>query len=81
MFISWLIIVVIKGGLHIAHAEKVSRLWMMILKPKKSWISRGLIITALLALFGAVQLALSFWMPGTSLELIFKVVTGVAPWE
>lgn len=77
MFISWLIIVVVKGSLHLAHAERFSRLWMMVLKPKKSWISRGLIITALLIVFGIIQLALSFWMPGTAPEIVFKVLTGI----
>jgi formate-dependent nitrite reductase membrane component NrfD len=77
MFIGWLIVVVIKGGLHIAHAEKISRLWMMVLRPKTSWISRGLIITGLLALFGAIQLAISLWMPDTAAETIFKVLAGM----
>jgi formate-dependent nitrite reductase membrane component NrfD len=77
MFISWLIIVVIKGGLHIAHAEKPSRLWRMVLKPKTSWISRGLIITILLAIVGAAQLAFSYWLPGTAGEILFKVLAGV----
>jgi len=78
MFISWLIVVIIKGGLHIAHAERFSTLWMMILKPKTSWISRGLIITALLAVLGIIQLAFSFFMPGTAAEIVFKVLAGIA---
>jgi formate-dependent nitrite reductase membrane component NrfD len=78
MFISWLIIVIIKGGLHIVHAERPSRLWMMVLKPKTSWISRGLIITLSLAVIGAVQLAFSYWMPGSAGEIVFKVLTGIA---
>ncbi|MBN1366545.1 MAG: polysulfide reductase NrfD [Dehalococcoidales bacterium] len=78
MFISWLIIVFIKGGLHIAHAERPSKLWMMVLKPKTSWISRGLIITLALAVAGATQLAFSFWLPGTVGDIFFKVLTGFA---
>jgi formate-dependent nitrite reductase membrane component NrfD len=77
MFIGWLIVVVIKGGLHIAHAERIERLWMMVLKPKTSWISRGLIITVSLAVIGVAQLAISFWMPDTTADVVFKVLAGI----
>lgn len=77
MFISWLIIAVLKSGLHIAHAERPLKLWRMILRPQTSWISRGLIITLLLIVFGAIQLAFSYWLPGTAGEMAFKVLTGI----
>lgn len=77
MFISWLIIAVLKSGLHIAHAERPLKLWRMILRPQTSWISRGLIITLLLIVFGAIQLAFSYWFPGTAGEMAFKVLTGI----
>jgi formate-dependent nitrite reductase membrane component NrfD len=78
MFISWLIVLVIKSGLHVAHAEKPLKLWRMILRPQTSWISRGLILTVLFIGFGAVQLALSYWAPGTGGEIVFKVLAGIA---
>lgn len=77
MFISWLIIAVLKSGFHIAHAERPLKLWRMILRPQTSWISRGIIITLLLIIFGAIQLALSYWLPGTTEEMVFKVLTGI----
>jgi formate-dependent nitrite reductase membrane component NrfD len=78
MFISWLIVLVIKGGLHMAHAEKPLNLWRMLLRPQTSWISRGLILTILFIVFSGAQLAFSYWAPGTVGELIFKVLGGVA---
>jgi formate-dependent nitrite reductase membrane component NrfD len=78
MFISWLIVLVIKSGLHVAHAEKPLKLWRMVLRPQTSWISRGLILTILFIVFSAVQLAFSYWAPGTAGELIFKVLGGIA---
>lgn len=78
MFISWLIVLVIKSGLHVAHAEKPLKLWRMLLRPRTSWISRGLILTVLFIVFSAAQLAFSVGAPGTVGELIFKVLGGIA---
>ena len=77
MFISWLFIVLIKGGLHFTHAERPARLWRMILNPGSSWISRGLLITGLVVIFGAIQMAASYWLPGSVLETTFLVLTGI----
>jgi len=77
MFIGWVIILIFKGGLHIAHAERPGKLWRMILRPQTSWISRGLILTILFISFGALQLAFSYWVPETAGEIIFKVLTGI----
>jgi formate-dependent nitrite reductase membrane component NrfD len=77
MFISWLIILILKGGFHIAHAERPLKLWRMILRPQTSWISRGLILTILLIGFGALQLVFSYWLPGTAGEILFKALTAV----
>ena len=78
MLISWLIVVFIKSGLHVAHAQKPSKLWRMVLRPQTSWISRGFILTILFIAFGAVQLAFSYWAPGNTGELIFKALGGIA---
>jgi formate-dependent nitrite reductase membrane component NrfD len=78
MFISWLVVLIIKSGLHVAHARKPLKLWRMVLRPQTSWISRGLILTVLFIVFGAVQLAFSYWAPGTPGGLIFKVLGGIA---
>jgi formate-dependent nitrite reductase membrane component NrfD len=78
MFVSWLIILVLKGGFHIAHAERPLTVWRMILRPRTSWISRGLILTLLLIVFGAIQLPLTYWAPDTAVEILFKVLAGIA---
>jgi sulfite dehydrogenase (quinone) subunit SoeC len=78
MFIAWLIILVIKSGLHVLHAERPFKLWRMFLRPQTSWISRGLIFTVLFIIFGAIQLALSYWTSGTAGEMVFKVLAGIA---
>jgi len=76
--VSWLVIVVLKGGLHIADARKPLGLWRMILRVRTSWIARGMVFTICLVLFGAIQLVLSYESPGSSFETLFKALTGIA---
>ena len=78
MMLSWLIIVVLKGGLHIGHTKRPLRIWRMVLNVRTSWIARGTVFIGLVVLFGAIQIFLSFRMPGTNAEFVFKVLTGVA---
>jgi formate-dependent nitrite reductase membrane component NrfD len=49
----------------------------MILKPRTSWISRGFIFVWLFLGCAAIQIALTYWLPGTALETIFKVLAGI----
>ncbi len=77
MFVSWLIILFLKTGLHMAHAKNPLKLWRMILRPHTSWISRGLILVIGFIGFGAIQLAFSYWAPGTAPEITFKVITAL----
>jgi formate-dependent nitrite reductase membrane component NrfD len=78
MFISWLIIILLKGGLHFAYLGKPMRFWRMILKPKTSWLARGFIFLALFICFGGVQLVFSYWLPETPLEITSKIIAGLA---
>ncbi len=75
--VSWFIIAVFKGGLHVVHTKKPLRLWRMVLKVRSSWISRGMVFTALTALFGVIQIILSYEAVGT-LETVFRVLTALA---
>jgi formate-dependent nitrite reductase membrane component NrfD len=75
MIVSWFIIAVLKSGLHVGHAKKPFRLWRMVLKVRTSWIARGTVFTGLLALFGAIQIVLSYRMPGTTIEIVFRALT------
>lgn len=77
MFIGWLIVVLLKGGFHIAYLGKPLRFWRIVLKPQTSWIARGLIFVILFIGFGAIQMAFSYWLPGTAWELTFKVLAGI----
>ncbi len=78
MVVSWCIIALLKGALHVGHAKKPLRLWRMVLRVRTSWIARGTVFTAFAALFGAVQIVLSYAAPGSSAEIAFKVLTALA---
>lgn len=77
MFLSWLIVILLKGGFHFAYLGKPMRFWRMALNPGTSWLARGFIFLTLFILLGALQLAFSYWLPGTALEFAFKVVAGL----
>jgi formate-dependent nitrite reductase membrane component NrfD len=77
MFISWLVIAVIKGGAHLIYLGKPQRFWRIITRPQSSWLARGFIFVILFVIFGAVQLMLSYWLPDTAGEITFKVLTGI----
>jgi len=77
MFVSWSIVVALKGGFHLAYLGKPLRFWRMVLKPQNSWMSRGLIIVFLFIGFGALQLITSYLFPGTAWELLFKGLAGI----
>lgn len=77
LFIGWLMVVGIKGGLHMAHLGQPSRFWRLILKPGSSWLARGLVFVVLFGLFGVLQLVSFYSMPGTGWEILFKTVAGI----
>lgn len=77
MFLSWLIIAVIKGGAHLIYLGKPLRFWRIVTRPQSSWLARGLIFVLLFVGFGAIQLVLSHWLPGTAAEIAFKVLAGI----
>jgi len=77
LFISWLIITVIKGGTHLIFLGKPLRFWRIITRPHASWLARGFVFVMLFIGFGAIQLILSYWLPGTAAETAFKVLAGI----
>ncbi len=77
MFAGWLIILILKGGFHIAYLGKPLRFWRILLRPQTSWIARGLIFVVLFIGFGAIQLAVSYWLQGSIGEVVFKVLAGI----
>jgi len=79
MFLGWLMIIVLKGGFHLAYLGKPLRFWRIILKPGTSWMSRGFIFMVLFVGLGAIQLALSYWAPAAAGAVTtFKVLTGIS---
>ena len=75
MFIAW-ILAMVAGMTDMAHLSKPLRFWRMLLRLKTSWISRGFALIWLFLGFAVVQLALSYWAPGTA-ETVFKVFAGI----
>jgi formate-dependent nitrite reductase membrane component NrfD len=78
MFLSWLIIGVIKGGAHLIFLGKPLRFWRIVFRPGTSWISRGIIFVLTFLVFGAAQMAFTYWLPGSAGEVVFKVLAGLA---
>jgi formate-dependent nitrite reductase membrane component NrfD len=78
MFISWLIIAVVKGGTHLIYLGKPWRFWRIITRPNSSWLARGFIFVMLFIIFAALQLVSSYWLPGGATEIVFKVLAGIS---
>ena len=78
MFISWLIIAVFKGGAHLLYLGKPQRFWRIMTRPQSSWLARGFIFVMLFIIFGAAQIAFTYWLPDTAGEIVFKVLAGIA---
>ena len=78
MFISWLIIAVVKGGTHLIYLGKPMRFWRIITRPNSSWLARGFIFVMLFILFAALQLVFSYWLPGSATEIVFKVLAAIS---
>jgi formate-dependent nitrite reductase membrane component NrfD len=76
MFVAW-ILAMVTGLTDMAHLSKPMRFWRMILKPRKSWISRGFIFIWLFLGAAAIQLAISYWADGGAIETVFKVLAGI----
>lgn len=77
MLISWLIIAVIKGGTHLIYLGKPLRFWRIVTNPQTSWLARGFIFVMLFIGFGAIQLILSWQLPGSAAEITFKALAGI----
>ena len=76
MFIGWLL-AILAGAIDMAHLSKPLRFWRMLLKPNTSWIARGFILLTLFIGCAAIQLAMSYWLPGTAVETVFLVLAGI----
>jgi polysulfide reductase chain C len=77
LVVSWALVTVLKNLVHLLHAKRPARMWRMVLKPGKSWIARGTIITVLFSGFGLLQLLATRFVPGTAGETILKIIAGL----
>ena len=78
LIISWLIILIIKNGLHMAHAKNPMRMWRMALRPRTSWVARGTIFSSLLLGIGFIQIACSYMVPGTMIDMVFQFLAALS---
>ena len=78
MFIGWFIVVVLKGTLHLVFLGQPTRFWRLIMNPRKSWLSRGLLFVVGFAGVGLIQLLMSVFLPEqTPLIMVFKIIAGL----
>jgi len=77
MFVSWLIIAVVKGGTHLMYLGKPWRAWRIITRPQTSWLARGFLFVMAFVFLGAIQMMLTHWLPGSAAEWVFKVLAGL----
>jgi len=59
-FIGWLICAILGGGLHLLHLGHPMRSYRMVLRPRTSWVSRGLLFVAAFLILGWLQMVFSF---------------------
>jgi formate-dependent nitrite reductase membrane component NrfD len=78
MFIAWVVVGGIKGTAHLIFLGRPLRAWRIVFRPQSSWLSRGILFVLAFALFGAVQMVLTRWAPGSAAEIVFKVLAGAA---
>jgi formate-dependent nitrite reductase membrane component NrfD len=77
MFISFLIMAFIKGGSHLLFLGKPWRFWRIITRPQSSWLARGFIFVVLFIGSCAIQMAFTYWIPGSVWEILFKISSGI----
>ncbi len=58
-FLGWLICAVLGGGVHFLHLGHPVRFYRMVLRPRTSWVSRGLLFVAAFLILGGVQMFFS----------------------
>ncbi|MBI4320863.1 MAG: polysulfide reductase NrfD [Chloroflexi bacterium] len=73
MLIGILIVAVGKSAAHLLYLGRWERFWRAAMRPRTSWISRGLIAMGVMTVFGLLYLAPSFGIP--------IIAKGSAIWE
>ena len=76
MFIAW-IFALCMGLSDMAHLGNKFIVWRIALRPGSSWISRGFLFVTLFIGSAAIQMAVTYWAPGTTAETLFKIIAGI----
>ena len=81
MLAAWIIIMFLKVPLHLAYFGKPLRFWRTV-PPftkawKTSWFTRGITFTILFGGIAFIQLLLTYFLPGTGLDIAFRVLGGI----
>ncbi|MDH4122772.1 MAG: polysulfide reductase NrfD [Thermoplasmata archaeon] len=79
--IGLLFVAVGKSAAHLIYLGRPTRFFRLFLKPRTSWISRGLIFMVILIIFGGGYLAPLYgfdWLPWTTEDLLGKLILAVA---
>lgn len=77
MLIGWSF-ALLMGVFDLIHLHNKKLVWRMILKPNSSWISRGFLFVILFIGTGAIHMALVHWFPGNNLEIVTRIISGIA---
>jgi formate-dependent nitrite reductase membrane component NrfD len=75
MFIAW-IFALGMGLFDMAHLNNKAMVWRIASRPNSSWISRGFLFVTFFIGSAAIQMALTYWAPGTPWEIVFKIIAG-----
>ena len=75
MLVAW-IFALGMGLFDMAHLNNKAIVWRMASRPNSSWISRGFLFVIFFIGAAAIQMALTFWAPGTPWEIVFKIIAG-----
>jgi formate-dependent nitrite reductase membrane component NrfD len=76
MLISWCLAAAM-GLSDLVHLGNKAAAWRIAFRPGSSWISRGFLLVFLFLGASAIQMAISYWAPGTVPETLFKIVAGI----
>src|ERR1035437_9442546 len=78
MALGWLLAAVLKGVLNFTDLGRPTRVWRLVLNPRSSWLSRGLLFVMLFAVFGFLEIAVSLLVPDSTILLIaLKILSGI----
>jgi len=81
MLAAWIIIMFLKVPLHLAYFGKPLRFWRTVPPFTKawrtSWFTRGITFTILFGGIAFIQLVLTYFLPGTGPDIVFRVLGGI----